>query len=873
MRKYYQKQLLDLTETLHEAHVEIKRLLFNENTQAVIGLLFDCQESAVRIGGFIEQLEGEGTKTVSFLEEYCDLLYRMGVSIHDSGRDSGLLKQLQKQLFVIENSIRSELKPDKIEIVFLPYKASMWDSMESVWLEAKEDPQCDAYVVPIPYYDKQPDGNFGRMHYEGGQYPDYVPVVDWQKYNIEERHPDIIFIHNPYDDGNIISSVHSDYYCEKLKEHTELLAYLPYFVVSDDVPEHFLVCAGTMYADKVFVQSEKIRGTYTRAFKEFEKNNRCVGRFGKAEAKFIASGSPKFDKVINSKPEDFSVPGEWLRLIERSDGTQKKIVLYNTTIGAILSGNEEYVRKLRHVLDIFRKRDDVVLWWRPHPLNEATYQAMRPQLLDEYERIITEYKNAGFGIYDDTPDLHRAINLSSYYYGDDSSLVAMYQCTGKPVILQNRRIVDKAENQGGLIFENFYDDGDSFWFTAFDFNGLFKTNKKTWGAEYKGSFHNEPQSNRLYSSIVARRGKLFFTPFAADAVGVFDLAEQKFSAVEIREPQQKKGATYNHLSKFSFAVAYKEWIFFFPRTYPAIVRYNPETGEMDYYDEWIDSLDEYIFDDGLFYFCNGQVSDSEVTMYCSNANVTVVFDMEKCSYQVINHFNSADLYGSICYDGDCYWLSPLSESASIIKLNVKTGERTEITQFPPEFIPGRRPVWCLAYADGYIWMLPGVANESLKINVEKNEVEITDVFKAENIIDDGVTEQWKFSFIQSIEDKLYAFDSTVNKLMEYDTRNNTVRKECIKVDKNASVSLDMLYYYYRFDQYSKYIKATDCIINETSFATIDDIIDSMMYRDFNDKFESVLQKQIELRSEEIAHPDGKACEEIYSTCKKAVMES
>ena len=32
------------------------------------------------------------------------------------------------------------------EVVFLPYKASMWDSLESVWKAAEEDPDCVAYV-------------------------------------------------------------------------------------------------------------------------------------------------------------------------------------------------------------------------------------------------------------------------------------------------------------------------------------------------------------------------------------------------------------------------------------------------------------------------------------------------------------------------------------------------------------------------------------------------------------------------------------------------------------------------------------------------------------------------------------------------------
>ena len=48
----------------------------------------------------------------------------------------------------------------KKEMVFLPYKASMWDSLESIWRAAYEDREhCNAYVIPIPYADRNPDGS------------------------------------------------------------------------------------------------------------------------------------------------------------------------------------------------------------------------------------------------------------------------------------------------------------------------------------------------------------------------------------------------------------------------------------------------------------------------------------------------------------------------------------------------------------------------------------------------------------------------------------------------------------------------------------------------------------------------------------------
>ena len=88
-------------------------------------------------------------------------------------------------------------KEIKKEIVFLPYKASMWDSLESVWQAAYDDKEhCNVYVVPIPYCDRNPDMTAAEWHCEADQFPDYVPVLDWHDYTYEklkEMHPDVIF--------------------------------------------------------------------------------------------------------------------------------------------------------------------------------------------------------------------------------------------------------------------------------------------------------------------------------------------------------------------------------------------------------------------------------------------------------------------------------------------------------------------------------------------------------------------------------------------------------------------------------------------------------------------------------------------------------
>jgi hypothetical protein len=450
VRRYYHQQLLEVLNTTSEAWVEIRRLLSIGNLHAASRLVADCYDAALDVSDFIQRLEGDGTKVSSLLLEYINFLAAAKVDAEDSAKCEQFVKHGRKCLMRIENSVRNDLRANEFMILFVPYKASMWDSMESVWLAARDDPQCQDVVMPIPYFERAPDGEFSEMCYEGAQYPSYVPIMDWQQFNIQEQHPDIIVFHYPYDSDNYVTSMHEDYFAVKLRQAADMLVYIPYFVTMNDVPEHFCVQPGTLLADKIIAQSDQARNDYARHLRQYEKQAGIEGalsRFSRNGGSVLALGSPKFDKVLHTRREDCQIPAEWYKYIEKPDGTRKKIVLFITTIANTLQGNEQIIRTLRRVFDCFVGRDDVALLWRPHPLIIATYASMRPGLLEEYLSVVGFYKQTDIGIYDDTGDLHRAIALSDAYYGPWSSLFILFQITGKPMMLQNEDIENKAAVQ------------------------------------------------------------------------------------------------------------------------------------------------------------------------------------------------------------------------------------------------------------------------------------------------------------------------------------------------------------------------------------------------------------------------------------------
>lgn len=442
MRKLQKNQIISTIGLLEKAHDAIKKAMDAGNPDAALTLLEQCQDSAIQIGGMIEESEGEGFATVELLENYCELLYLTYESIRQQQpvNVGKTYKNLRRELIRIENSVKNDI-PVRTSAVFLPYKASMWDSLESLWKKAAADESCETFVIPIPYFDKNPDGSLGRMHYEGEQYPEEVPVTSWREYDMAARRPDVIYIHNPYDECNLVTSIHPDFYAKEIKEYTDMLVYVPYFTcINDVVQEEFCILPGTIWANQIILQSEAVREKYIEIFHRWEDSQGCRDAFGKAEEKFVALGSPKFDKVISAKREDYVLPEEWRRLIEREDGSRRKVVLYNTTLGAMLRDTEEMLAKIRNVFEVFRNQKEVVLLWRPHPLLRETLCSMRSRTVLEYDEIVERYRKEAWGIYDDTADMYQAITVSDAYYGDNSSVVELYKRTGKPIMIQNVKV-------------------------------------------------------------------------------------------------------------------------------------------------------------------------------------------------------------------------------------------------------------------------------------------------------------------------------------------------------------------------------------------------------------------------------------------------
>ena len=131
LEKCRKKDILNLLLTMTEANDSVIKTLPTA-AQELTDVFAQCQDAAIQIGTYLETFGEKYCSLVSILEDYCENIYQMSIIISDKNISRKLFKKIRKQLAELQSRIQSEFPEDRKEVVFLPYKASMWDSLEKI---------------------------------------------------------------------------------------------------------------------------------------------------------------------------------------------------------------------------------------------------------------------------------------------------------------------------------------------------------------------------------------------------------------------------------------------------------------------------------------------------------------------------------------------------------------------------------------------------------------------------------------------------------------------------------------------------------------------------------------------------------------------
>lgn len=338
----------------------------------------------------------------------------------DEGR-AGTLTQsaalAKRQLLMLKSAVTEEI-PAKLEIAFLPFRAALWDGLQSIYQAAAADAECECFVVPLPYYERSTLGGLARVCYEGSLFPPDIPLTHYSDYDVEARHPDIVYIQHPYDGGNRVTSMDPYYFSDTLARQTELLVYVPHFIAGAyaDIrwaAESLLVPAARS-AHRMVAQSDSHRD--------------LLCQLGLDKDKVSALGNPLWDLGVKAAAQP-ETPAQWRETLEG-----KTVFLWCSSFSFIAGhpgGGAKYLYDLLHFLE---GTPDCALIWRPYPLTVPAVNSRIPQLADAYS--IIERKMAGLPnvICDHSPSPFSALCASSALLTNSQYFLHIFMATGKPAL-------------------------------------------------------------------------------------------------------------------------------------------------------------------------------------------------------------------------------------------------------------------------------------------------------------------------------------------------------------------------------------------------------------------------------------------------------
>ncbi|MEG0687465.1 MAG: hypothetical protein RR466_02115 [Hungatella sp.] len=637
MRKMVSRRLEEILTSMQEMQEVVMITEALEERQILLG---ECQQAAATIGETIEKQVPDDSSMVPLLEQYCEEAYFMSEEAVVSQERLALLGSLIDRIRVLVREL-----PRTYQVVFMPYKAEMWDSLESVWKACQEDSRCECCVMPLPYYRYEAHEKKWNYCYDGDRFPKEVPITHYQDYSLELMRPELAYIHNPYDQENYITRIQPSFYSSELKKYVEKLVYVPYYITAGAYDQ--VEFPAFSHVDYMVMQSE-----FT---KEFCKEMRCY-------PKMIPLGSPKIDQVIHVCQKGAELPKDWKPVL-----AGKKTLMLNTSIGCFLKDGEMLLDKIKYVCDIFAQQDQVALIWRPHPLLEATIQSMRPQLWQKYCNLVTYFLENKLGVFDQTPEIEKTIALSDGYIGEEStSVVNLFEAVGKPVFVFDNTIRNDftEEEKRRVLLTDMVKCRDRLWVTSGSCNALLGMDVHTGELQLEGSVKDQFQWTSTYPSLTARGDTIFLCPGMAKMPVSYQTKTHQFYATL---PEQEDVMLYQRV------IAYQDRIFYLPSAYKPLMEYDIRTDDWKFHENCIQDLMGNADNTNQSITCGCAVSGEILWITASYTNRILQFSMKDGTYHLHPIGAEGITYTGITVDGEYVWLAEM-QSGDVICWNQKTTE-------------------------------------------------------------------------------------------------------------------------------------------------------------------------------------------------------
>ena len=491
------------------------------------------------------------------------------------------------------------------KVLFLVYRAGWWGCFDELYREHKADSGCQCSVVVLPRYDRDPQTHeiiSDRYRYDTDAMPRDVEVTDFRKYSLPNERPDVIYIHNLYDNSNILDSVPVEYYSWNLKQFTPRLVYVHHRLWFTALDLKYNIYH---YVDKIYINTDRDKYGFPVEFAD--------------KLEIVPSGIvPYLLRRQRLKP----VPPK-----------ETAVTLFiSVGYDELYYGTDRALRKLEQVLKLLKGRRDFRVILHSDQELQDHFHELQGSVASEYIRIINWFVDKKIGVYDVSDnDCEAALNADIIMALGGTPVMNCFSALGKPCFSLNREC-RPLPAEDDLCIPNFCYcavEGDEVTFVTDPLSLMCRMNLKTGKMKVLGGVPDEGEGWANYPDIQKKGNTCYLLPYTSDGLLLYDEQSGRY--------EKKYFPNAVSTGNFTQMIFYRQYLYLIPRFYKGILRYDTESGESRVFDTWVrevDRLAEPQNQQEPYFICGIRQEGHMLQMASSKAGVIMHFDMETGEYEL-----------------------------------------------------------------------------------------------------------------------------------------------------------------------------------------------------------------------------------------------
>lgn len=394
------------------------------------------------------------------------------------------------------------------------------------------------------------------------------------------------------------------------------------------------------------------------------------------------------------------------------------------------------------------------------------------------------------GVYDNSSDLHRAINLSDGYYGDWSSLVALYGATGKAIVIQD---VNASDNDvlepRRLMFADFVvDDDGSAWAFELFYDGLFKLDFVQHSAEFitnSGCFPNlngKDINSHRYIYLLKNGSKIICFPYLLNRIMIYDTERRETEFIEIDLNYLTTNSTCSGF-EINHVIEFNERYYAFGYQSRAIIVINKDGYLISYHTKLFREADLIAYNDKKErypLYISEPSEDGWIKILLTDTNGFLNYNLISQKCEIIQTNIKIKNISLAEFSEGSLWLFD-SHRKVLMKWNVRENIIDEYELQCDGFKTGIENIFSAICDCGEkLFLFPYLSNMVLSFDKKKHCFE--------NFVDLPVSDKdtlaFKYDRPKKIGDKIFAFARYNSSIYEIDTKSGKISKHVFKFTEN-----------------------------------------------------------------------------------------